>query len=202
MAKNGHFPQKAPKVGVPGGGFTSTPRAGAPRFPGAGKKGDFTPPGRGGSFWPPGGLGTPGTPGDPRRKPRGPGARGWCKTPLAGGAGRPGQPPPGPGDPFGAPLAPGAGDPRSSRPRSRDLVSRPWPARGLPDPLPGLPGAPRPSREGGFTSTPRGGAPRFPGAGIPTPRCVEALQAAPGLEGAKYGRVKMTRRFYDRFCSP
>jgi len=50
MAKNGHFPQKAGKVGVPGGGFTSTPRAGAPRFPGAGEKGGFPGPGRGVAF--------------------------------------------------------------------------------------------------------------------------------------------------------
>jgi len=37
----------------------------------------------------------------------------------------------------------------------------------------------------GFTSTPRAGAPRFPGVPgtSPTPRRVESLLAAPGLEG-------------------
>jgi len=35
MGKNPHFGQKVRIPGSPGGGFTSTPRGGAPRFPGA-----------------------------------------------------------------------------------------------------------------------------------------------------------------------
>jgi len=37
MAKIGHFPQTGQKVGVPGGGFTSTPRGGALRPAPAGR---------------------------------------------------------------------------------------------------------------------------------------------------------------------
>jgi len=106
-----------------------------------------------------------------RREPRGPAARGWCKTPYAGGPGRPPRPPEGlPGPCPGGSWGPGApGVPGS-------------PGSGVPDPRPGgrgsLPGGPLdPGRsrtgsgdpgEGGFTSTPRAGAPRFPGA-VPGP---------------------------------
>jgi len=52
--KIGLFPKKGPKVGVPARGFTSTPRAGAPRFPGSGKRAVLTPAGAGRDSGPPG----------------------------------------------------------------------------------------------------------------------------------------------------
>jgi len=88
-----------------------------------------------------------------------PGGRGFTSTPRRGsrgpGSGVPGLPgaPPPPGEGFWTPGSPG-----------------PWPARpgtGLRSPG-RAPGGPRegpgPARVGGFTSTPRGGPPRFPGA--------------------------------------
>jgi len=85
-------------------------------------------------------------------EPRGPGARGWCKTPLAGpaGTGIPGSgEPPGHQDPVRGP---------------RDLPEAPpGPSRGPGSPL-------RASRSEGFTSTPRAGAPRFPGVPLPGSR--------------------------------
>jgi len=107
--------------GSPGGGFTSTPRAGAPRFPGD------PPPGEGWRLGlrrgPPGPSGTPGIPGA-RPNPagnRGAPARGVdvkpptrrCPGPGPGAPGRPlppggagSQDPPDPGD--GVPETPGS----------------------------------------------------------------------------------------------
>jgi len=130
-------------------------------------------------FWPkslflgilglPGPQGPPDPPGTPR-VPRGPGARGWCKTPLAGPA-EPGPPVPGdllePQDPWT-----GSRDPSGA---SRS------PSQGAGTP-------PRGSRSEGFTSTPRAGAPRFPGGaapGLPEPQSGASGPAGgtPLLEG-------------------
>jgi len=128
----------------------------------------------------------PGTPGprDPLREPRGPGARGWCKTPPAGRSRGP------PGTPVlvSQPLRGLPGTPGTPIPGSRDRVPDPLPGSGglqeAPEGPPGRPGRPA---GGCFTSTPRGGAPRFP-PGFPgspgTPRSVESLQAAAALERA------------------
>jgi len=97
--------------GSPGGGFTSTPRAGAPRFPGEGS-GPPAPAGVGER--PPGRLRRPRVPwdpSDPLREPRGPGARGWCKTPLARDAGTGSRTPPGPGGLWEGSPSPGGGVP-------------------------------------------------------------------------------------------
>jgi len=71
------------------------------------------------------------------------------------------------------------------------------PKKGSKTRIPGSPG-------GGFTSTPRGGAPRFrrvsPGA-PPTPRRVESLLAAPGLEGEWYGSLLAQLRGLTRDLS-
>jgi len=168
MPKIGHFPEKGPKVGVPGRGFTSTPRAGAPRFPGL-EKGPISPPGGEGLPGPPGGV-PDGVSRDPvpaarPGEPRGPGARGWCKTPLATPSGA------GPGG-LGGPREPGGPSPRGrpgASPGSRIPGSGPGdrsrtrgPGGALREPSRG-PGAPW---RGGFYINPsrRGPAvPRGPG---------------------------------------
>jgi len=121
-------------------------------------------------------------PGRPRRVPRGPAARGWCKTPLAGSAAGPrgprGAPPArGRGTPSRDSGGPGIRDPGDPVPRTlwgpgglREALLGPWAAPGRPDGR-------------GFTSTPRAGAPRFPGVReTPKARSAESLQASPGLE--------------------
>jgi len=90
--------------------------------------------------------------------------------------------PRGRGSPFRDPRIPDPGIGRPRTPRSRDLlvqegpgpqspggVSRPGGRAGPPRlPDPGI-GVPDPGLRGGFTSTPRAGAPRFPGSGRPVP---------------------------------
>jgi len=122
---------------------------------------------------------------------RGPPAR-VLHQPLAGPAGTcrdrsPGSPgvpdlPPGAGEPSRGPGAPGSG--------SRDLVRDP--SQGPQGPQGALPGPRSPSRApagGCFTSTPRGGAPRFP-PGYPGVRDGKAVQApptrAPAVGGYRY----------------
>jgi len=120
-------------------------------------------------------------------EPRGPAARGWCKTTS----------PPGAGEPFSG-SGPRSGDPAGSRgpgprrspgPEVRDPGGVPLVAPGaweaqfpdlgiprIPDPGSGVSGR-RANR--GFTSTPRGGPPRFPGGGAPDPG------VAPGPRGSR-----------------
>jgi len=171
-------PGKTPKMGIfgksgPAGvSFTSTPRGGAPRFPGRVPREGLVsrpPPGPGLAAQageprevPGTGLRDPGNRGAPARgvdvkPPRGPGSG----TPI----GAPGDPaaaasPPGrgplPGSGDQAPSGPGGlGTPGSGRPRSRDLRSG--------DPEKGSPAPGGGARRGCFTSTSRAGAPRFPG---------------------------------------
>jgi len=110
-----------------------------------------------------------------------PGEGGFTSTPPAGRS----RGPRGPGFRLPCPRA-GPGGPEGSHPGPRDPGPRPLRGSGrlreAPESPPGLPG---PLARGCFTSTPRGGAPRYPpgpGPGIPTPRSVESLQAAAGLE--------------------
>jgi len=112
-AFSGPRPQKGPFPGPPGGGFTSTPRAGAPRFPAGGSPGPGGPGryragparlsglrGSPGPQTPAGPAGLPGTPpgnrgGPPRGvdvKPRTAARRPGVRTPLQGPLG-PGRPP-------------------------------------------------------------------------------------------------------------
>jgi len=146
------------------GGFTSTPRAGAPRYPGSpGSPGSlFSRPGgeisKIGPFGPPPQKPLPG-------EPRGPGARGWCKTPAGGGRktpilGKNAQKWPKRGKyplfrPFSG-FEGGSGSPGTPF----------WGEKGPQDPKKGFLGVPKPGPGRGFTSTPRAGAPRFPGAGV------------------------------------
>jgi len=173
-------------------GFYINPSRRPPRNPRGVKKGDFRRPGSRGPFrasrgrlpgTPPG----PRIPGTPRRVPRGPAARGWCKTPLAAAARDPGTPSgtgfPGPW-PRGGPSGPCPGGPGDQTP----VPGPPGAPEGVPRALGGPPGAPAV----GVLHQPLAAGPRgSPGSrspGVPTPRCVEALQAAPGLEGALMGR--------------
>jgi len=157
---------KSRDSGTPRRGFYINPSRRGPAVPG---EGFLDPrPGGGEIRAPEGSFRTPG-PGTPRRVPRGPGARGWCKTPLARapGPGSPGPPGSGTGSPVpgGLPLPlEGASGPRPGVPGSWDpgiLVPR---ALGGPS---GPGREPRPRGPGGrdrgcFTSTPRGEAPRWP----------------------------------------
>jgi len=121
-----------------------------------------------GPFWPFSGLFGP-----PGPAPR----RGFTSTPREGLPGRPGPP----GEVSG-PVRRGLGTPV---PGSPDLGSRIPGPQGFPRPrggAPGAPGAPGPRgrpREGGFTSTPRAGAPRFPGA-VPGTWVPEGSRRGPG----------------------
>jgi len=111
---------------VPGGGWLgSSPGRGCPRAPGEPRRGL---------------PGTPG-PGDPRRVPRGPAARGWCKTTPRGGVWEP-------RGPVSGPLSPGE------------------PPGGVPGTLSGIPGTgvPGPSRGPGVSRRPRRA---LPGPGRP-----------------------------------
>jgi len=170
--------------GIPAGrGFTSTPRGDPPVTPGGGKGG--FPASRAGER-------SPGPPGEVPRGSLGP----WSRLRPPGNRGAPARgvdvkPPsrdrsrdPGvPGRASQAPLGalggipgpcPGGLGPRSPGPGPREAPGGP---RGLPA---------RPGRPAGgcFTSTPRGGAPRFPaGPGPETPRSVESLQAVPRPRG-------------------
>jgi len=120
------------------------------------------PPEEGGSRSPGGG------PRDRPREPRGPGARGWCKTPAPG--------PPG-GVPRGLP-----GPPEGSRTRSGGPGGPQRPKRGSGRPRTPVPG-------GGFTSTPRAGAPRYPGRGPGRPgRALRGPKVPPGPRGPKKGQ--------------
>jgi len=189
----GLFQQKQPFLGffaIPEpsreGGFTSTPRGGPPvasrdpekgvfpGFPGEGPKrpflGLFAPKSRFCGILalraPPGPPGRPGV-------PRGPGARGWCKTPLAPRSGTRSR---------GSPGPPG---PRSG------LRGSPGPRRALPGPLRGPWTPSRGPGARGFTSTPRAGAPRFPGAvreAPPGPRGLEPLRRGLGWGSPVQGR--------------
>jgi len=83
MAKNGHFPENRPKVGVPARGFYINPSRRGPAVPGVEKRRDLGPPGPGPGIWAPGDpAGTLRDPWaarafrDPPGEPRGPGARG------------------------------------------------------------------------------------------------------------------------------
>jgi len=131
MAKIALFPRPRD---LPRGGFYINPSRRPPRSSPGAKKGLFPGfPREGpkralfGGFWPNSrisgiwGSRAPRALPDPRRVPRGPGARGWCKTPLAGGSGpgprapegseAPSRAPGGPGGPFwgprGSPGGPG-----------------------------------------------------------------------------------------------
>jgi len=169
LAKFGQILQKGLEIPDPGGpraGVLHQPLAPGPRGSRAGRKsGILTPPGPGGGFGPPGGpagpSGTLGTP-DPRREPRGPGARGWCKTPLARGSGGTPGPrdrgswSPGPWEPLGAALLAGGRGPEDPS-GIRDRV---------PGPLLGSPGVPRPlggAPEGLFYINPSRRGPAVPG---------------------------------------
>jgi len=199
MAKNGHFPQKRRKVGVPARGFTSTPRAGAPRFPGAEKGGIWTPwpgPGIRGSRGRPSGTlpGTlPGrTPPGPPAGNRGAPARGVdVKPPSAPGSGDPsGTRDPGFGV-SGPPLPQGGGsrarDPGPPGPRVPG--DPPGRVRGALLGLPGAWGRPGHPRRGLFYINPsrRGPAvPRGPG-GVPgaTPRGEAPRALRPRVNGIR-----------------
>jgi len=148
MPKIGHFPENRPKVGVPGGGFTSTPRAGALCPAGTRKRGFSRLPGRGGfsASWEAWDLGTPGPGRPPRDGDRAP-PRGVDVKP---------PPRPGPGPVPEVSGAPGSGSlprpraggiPGSRNPgigdlgpsgvrRSRDRL--PGSPRGPPAPHPGV----------------------------------------------------------------
>jgi len=112
--------------------------------------------------------------------PSGPGrGRGFTSTP-GGPPGRgfeaPGGLPGVPGTPGGGPgpgpRIPGSGRPvPGGLPRAGGGPSRPW------DPGPRAPG---PGAEGGFTSTPRAGAPRFPAGGPGDRGPGRALRTSPG----------------------
>jgi len=134
--------------------FTSTPRGGAPRYPG-GKRGvGPRQAGREVSGTPEGDPWTPGSGAPDPGVPRGPGARGWCKTPLAPRSG-PRSPGPGnPGDPQiaiwacpgpwlrprglgGALRIPGTWSGRPPGTGSREIP--PGPRRRSPEPLLGSP---------------------------------------------------------------
>jgi len=110
--------------------------------------------------------------------------RGFYINPSPGSPDRTG---PGIRDPAGPGGYPrGLGGPRigDPGPRIRD-PGDPWspgPSGQVREASRGSPGVPRPSREGGFTSTPRGGAPRFPGVRDPGRHGAESLQAAAALE--------------------
>jgi len=160
MANFGHFPEKGleiPDFRDPGRGVLHQPLAPGPR--GSPERVPEPPPGRGGilaSRRPL--LGPPGTPG-PGTTPgyRGAPARGVDVKPLPRDRRDPGSGAPrgSPGSPPGDWGSPGWGSGIPDPGPPGDLVPR---ASG---PGPGTPpGLPRPSREGGFTSTPRGGAPR------------------------------------------
>jgi len=122
-------------------------------------------------------------PGVPRREPRGPAARGWCKTPS--GRGLPGawEAQDGPRTLSGRP-GPGSRIPETGVPETLGPgVPRPqgW---GGPFPDPGVPEGPGPRPGvpalGGFTSTPRAGAPRFPVGGTRGPGVPEVRKGPPG----------------------
>jgi len=161
-------------------GFYINPSRRPPRNPPAGEKGDFRPPGRGevsgasrggpqrGPWSPWSRLPAPGNRGAPAR---GVDVKPPSRGRSAGPGGLPGALPGALEGPDGIPgPCPGGLGPRSPGPRSPEA----WGGPG------GLPGPPRAPREGGFTSTPRGGAPRFPGVREPeTPRSVESLQGRP-----------------------
>jgi len=145
----------------PGGGFTSTPRAGAPRFPGrgfwtpgqAGRDSDLPGPFSGplGTLVPgppPGNRGAPARGVDVKppsrgRRARGPGPSGTLRDPPLGARG-----------PWS--RAPGSRDPG----RFPDLVPRSS-GQGLGDP-PGLPGVPRPLPRRGFYINPSRRGPAVP----------------------------------------
>jgi len=183
LAQNGQkcpFLAKMPFLGILGPfsdparrGFTSTPRAGAPRYrkrgfcgvwPGGPEKGLFWPflgpLGPGGDFSPrEGPWASPKTPGGYRGAP----PRGVDVKPPLGTGSR--DPPGGPGTPPG-PRGPGTGAPGPS---------------GTPSQAPE--GASRGSPGGGFTSTPRAGAPRFPGDPRPgVPGSTPPREEGPGEE--------------------
>jgi len=165
MAIFGHFLEKGSKIRDfpdPGRGFYINPSRRGPAVPG---EGFLDPQARRGwgqsSREAPGEpSGTP-IPGDRPGEPRGPGARGWCKTPLAGLAG-PGTPVP--GDPQGSPR--GLGGPQdwgsgTPDPGPRDQRTPETSGPGPGDP----PGAPRgspPLPRGGFYINPSRRAPAVP----------------------------------------
>jgi len=167
-----------------GGGETPpTPSGGLPP-PRGSRRGGWDPsPGEG--VWSL--LGEPpGTPPGPRSRGvpggyRGAPPRGVDVKPRT----RPG--PDGPRGPRGAPSRPGRGRPLPGSGRSRDPGSGdPVPGpRGVPgdlrEPFRGPPGSPGPLGGRGFTSTPRAGAPRFPGVReVPD---ATSRRVTPGLAG-------------------
>jgi len=119
LAKNRDFPEKPQKVGFSWSrsparaGFYINPSRRGPAVPGGVPGPREGRIGQGASRRP--FSGPPGTPGPRDRpgEPRGPGARGWCKTPPAPGSGTPGPGPEGPpGPPPGGPLGAGVPNPR------------------------------------------------------------------------------------------
>jgi len=165
-----------------GGGFTSTPRAGAPRFPGGSGRGVWSPAWAGES---PGAsrevlFGLPGDPGPgrPLRTPagnRGAPARGVDVKPPPGTPGS-GIRTPVPGPCPGSPGGGGSPDPVREVSGSRIPGSGP----GSPKRASQAPGAPGGPPAGGcFTSTPRGGAPRFPPGPDPVPEGQEVSDLPP-----------------------
>jgi len=186
--KNGHFSQKGSKIPDPGGpraGVLHQPLAPGPRGSRGGeKRGSEAPPGPGLEKGLPGGLpgpsGTP-DPRDPRREPRGPAARGWCKTTPAAVSETPDgvwRAPRGLPRGRGAPRDPDPGGLRDPGPR--DPVPGPRRGSGRASQAPGSP-LPLGVLHQPLAAGPRGSRPGSPG-GPETPRSVESLQAAAALE--------------------